>query len=178
VTHVLVVRALGVEDVVQCPLASTGCPSGMSDGWSGGVDLLARPLLPTPVGLRVCVVPCCRWCRFRSSNENLGPLVSGNVELRLSKQLFRGGQRFLQYGSNEGRVIRSPIEVLNHCCLSDLGVAISHGLKPLEVRPECFIAPTPDGFEVPWLRRLVGEGLEVGDETPTEVTPIVDAMSR
>jgi hypothetical protein len=28
------------------------------------------------------------------------------------------------------------------------------------------------------LRRLVGEGLKVGDETPTEVTPIVNAVSR
>jgi hypothetical protein len=108
----------------------------------------------------------------------LGPLVSGDVEVRLSKQLFGGGRRFLQYGPDEGRVIRSPVEVLNHCCLSDLGDAISHGLKPLEVRPECLIAPTPDGFEVPWLRRLVGEGLEVGDETLTEVTPIVDVVLR
>jgi hypothetical protein len=34
-----------------------------------------------------------------------------------------------------------------------------------------------DGFEVPWLRRLVGEGLEVGDKTPTEVALVVDAVS-
>jgi hypothetical protein len=39
-----------------------------------------------------------------------------------------------------------------------------------------FIALAPDGFEVPWLRRLVREGLEVGDESPTEVAPIVDAV--
>jgi hypothetical protein len=61
VAHVLMVWALGVEDVVQCPLASTRCPSGTSDGWSGGVDLLTRPLLPTPVGLLVRVTPRCRW---------------------------------------------------------------------------------------------------------------------
>jgi hypothetical protein len=151
VAHVLVIQALGIEDVVQCPLASTGCPSGTSDGWSGSMDLLTRPLLPTPIGLRVRVAPRCRWCRFRSSDEILGPLVSGHVEVRLSKQLFRGGWRFLQYGSNEGRVIRCLVEVLNHCCLSDLEDTISHGLKPLEVRPKCFIAPVPDGFEVPWL---------------------------
>jgi hypothetical protein len=36
----------------------------------------------------------------------------------------------------------------------------------------------PDGFEVPWLRRLIRGRLEVGDEPPTEVTPIVDAVSR
>jgi hypothetical protein len=75
-----------------------------------------------PVGLRVRVAPRCRWCRFRSSDDVLGPLVSGDVEVRLAKQLFGGGRRFLQYGSDEGRVIRSPVEVLNHCCLSDLGI--------------------------------------------------------
>jgi hypothetical protein len=42
---------------------------------------------------------------------------------------------------------------------------------------KCFIPLAPDGFEVPWLLRLVGEGLEVGDETLTEVAPIVDAVS-
>jgi hypothetical protein len=35
----------------------------------------------------------------------------------------------------------------------------------------------PDGVEVPWLRRLVREGLEVGNESPTKVAPIVDAVS-
>jgi hypothetical protein len=178
VVHVLVVRTLGIEDVVQCPLASMGCPSGTSDRWSGGMDLLTRPLLPTPVELLVHVAPRFRWCRFRSLDEVLVPLISGDVEVRFSKQLFRGGWRFLQYGSDEGRVIRSPVEVLNHCCLSDLEDTISHGLKPLEVRPKCFIAPAPDGFEVPWLRRLVRVGLKVGGEMPTEVTPIVDAVSR
>jgi hypothetical protein len=34
-----------------------------------------------------------------------------------------------------------------------------------------------DGFEVPWLRRFVGEGLKIGGEAPTEVTPVVDAVS-
>jgi hypothetical protein len=46
VAHVLVVQALCVENVVQCLLATTGCPSGTCDGWSGGMDLLTRPLLP------------------------------------------------------------------------------------------------------------------------------------
>jgi hypothetical protein len=177
VAHVLVIRALGIKDVVQCLFASMGCPSGTRDGWSEGVDLFIWPLLPTLVGLLVCVAPRYWWRRFRSPDEVLGPFISGDVEVRFSKQLFKGGQCFLQYSSDEGRVIRSPVEVLNHCCLSDLEDAISHGLKPLEVRPKCFIPPVPDGFEVPWLRRLVGEGLKVGDETPTEVAPVVDAVS-
>jgi hypothetical protein len=90
--------------------------------------------------------------------------------------LFGGGWRFLQYGSDESRVIGSLVEIFNHRYLGDFGDTVSHGLKSLEVRPKCFIALMPDGFEVPWLHRLVREGLEVGNETPTEVTPIVDAV--
>jgi hypothetical protein len=149
----------------------------MRDGWSGDVDLFTGPLLPTLVGLLVRVAPRCWWCRFRSPDVVLSPFVSGDVEVRFSNQLFGGGRRFLQYGSDEGRVIRSPVEVLNYHCLNDLRDVISHGLKPLEVRPKCFIPSAPDGFEVPWLHRLVGEGLEVGDEAPTEVAPIIDAVS-
>jgi hypothetical protein len=37
VAHVLVVRALGVEDVIQRALASTRSSSGARGGWSGGV---------------------------------------------------------------------------------------------------------------------------------------------
>jgi hypothetical protein len=178
VVHILVIWALGIEDVIQCPLASTGCTSGTRDGWSSGVDFFTRSLLPTLVGLLVRVTPRCRRNRLRSRDEVLSPLVSGDVEVRFPKQLIGGGRCLLQYGSDESQVIRSPVEVLNHCCLSNLGDAISHGLKPIEVWPKCFIPPAPDGFEVPWLRRLVGERLEVGDKAPIEVAPIVDAVSR
>jgi hypothetical protein len=177
VAHILMIRALGIEDVVQCLLTSARCTSGTRDGWSGGVDLFTGPLLPTLVKLLVHVALWCWWRRLRSPDEVLSPFVSGDVEVRFSKQLFGGGRRFLQYGSDEGRVIRSPVEVLNHCYLSDLGDAISHGLKPLEVRPKCFIPSAPNGFEVPWLRRLVRERLKVSDEAPTEVAPIIDAVS-
>jgi hypothetical protein len=83
----------------------------------------------------------------------------------------------LQYGSDEGRVIRSPVEVLDYCCFRKLGDTVSHGLKSFEVRPKSIIPSVLDGFEVPWLRRFVEDGLEVGDEAPTEVAPIVDAVS-
>jgi hypothetical protein len=56
VAHIFVVRALGVEDVVQYSFASAGCPSGTRDGWSSGVDLFTRPLLPALVGLLVYVM--------------------------------------------------------------------------------------------------------------------------
>jgi hypothetical protein len=85
VAHVLVVRTLGVEDVVQCPFASAGCPSGMRDGWSSGVDFFARPLLPMLVGLLVRVALWCRRCRLRSSDEVLSPFVGGDVEVRFPK---------------------------------------------------------------------------------------------
>jgi hypothetical protein len=81
VAHVLVVRTLGIEDVVQCPFASVGCPSGMRYGWSGGVDFFARPLLPRLVGLLVRVASWCRRCRLRSSDEVLSPFVGSDVEV-------------------------------------------------------------------------------------------------
>ena len=82
VAHILVIRALGIEDVVQCPLASAGCTSGTRDGWSSGVNLFTRPLLPTLVGLLVRVTPQCRRSRLRSHNEVLSPFVGGDVEVR------------------------------------------------------------------------------------------------
>jgi hypothetical protein len=59
VAHVLVVWALGVEDVVQRAFASTRSSSGARGGWSGGMDFFMRPLFPTFVGLlvRVAVPP-------------------------------------------------------------------------------------------------------------------------
>jgi hypothetical protein len=66
---------------------------------------------------------------------------------------------------------------VTHGRLRDLGDTISHGLEPFEVRPESFVPPTLDGFEVPWLRWFVGEGLKVGGEASTEVAPVVDAVS-
>jgi hypothetical protein len=177
VAHVLVVWTLGIKDVVQCSFASTGCPSGTRDGWSGDVNLVARPLLPTFVGLLFRVTSWYRWCRLHSFDEVLSSFVGNDVEVRLPEQLLGGSQRLLKYGSDEGRVIGSPIEVLDHCCFRNLRDTISHGLKPFEVRPESLIPSVPDGFEVPWMRWLVGERLEVGDEAPTEVSPVVDAVS-
>jgi hypothetical protein len=82
VAHVLMVRTLDVEDVVQCTFASTGCSSGARGGWSGGMDFFARPLLPTLVGLLVCVASWCRRCRLCSSDEVLSSFVGGDVEVR------------------------------------------------------------------------------------------------
>ena len=96
------VRALGVEDVVQRALTSARSSSGARGWWPGGVYFFAGPLLPAFVGLLVRVASWRRRCGLRSSDEVLGPLVSGDVEVCLSKQLFGGGRRFLQYGSDKG----------------------------------------------------------------------------
>jgi hypothetical protein len=177
VAHVLVVRALGVEDVVQRAFASTRSSPGARGRWSGGVHFFVRPLLPAFVGLLVRVASWCYRCGLRSPDEVLSSLVGGDVEVGFPEQLLGGSRRLLQYGSDEGRVIGSSVEVLDHGRLRDLGDTISHGLEPFEVRPESFVPPALDGFEVPWLRWFVGEGLKVGGEASTEVAPVVDAVS-
>jgi hypothetical protein len=81
VAHVLVVRTLGVKDVVQRAFASSRSSSGARGGRSSGVDLFTRPLLPALVGLLVRVVSRCRWCRLRSTDEVLSSFVGGDVEI-------------------------------------------------------------------------------------------------
>jgi hypothetical protein len=81
VAHVLVVRALGVEDVVQRAFASARSSSGARGGRSGGVDLFTRPLLPAFVRLLVRVTSRCCRCGLCSSDEVLSSFVSGDVEV-------------------------------------------------------------------------------------------------
>jgi hypothetical protein len=92
--------------------------------------------------------------------------------------LFRSGQFLLEYGSDEGLVVGSTIEVFNHNHLSDFRDAIPHHLKSFEERLEGFIVLAPNGFEVPWLRWFIGERLEVRDKPATEVALVIDAVSR
>jgi hypothetical protein len=105
VVHVLVVRTLGVEDFIQCLYSSAGRAAGLSGWWPSGMYLLARPFLPALVQLLVHAPSWCGWRGFRAPNEVLGSLVRGDVDVRLPEQLFGGGCRFLEYGSDEGRVI-------------------------------------------------------------------------
>jgi hypothetical protein len=95
VAHVLVVRALGIEDVVQRAFASTRSSPGARSMWSGGVDFFAMSLLPTLVGLLIRVASRCRWCWFYSSNEVLSSLVGGDVEVGFPEQLLGGSRRLL-----------------------------------------------------------------------------------
>jgi hypothetical protein len=81
VAHVFVVRALGIEDVVQRAFASARSSSGTRGRRSGGVDLFTRPLLPAFVGLLVRVTSRCCRCRLCSSDEVLSLFVGGDVEV-------------------------------------------------------------------------------------------------
>jgi hypothetical protein len=85
---------------------------------------------PAPIWLLVRVT---LWRGFCASDEVLGPLICGDVEVYLPEQLFGSGRCFLEYGSDEGQVIGSPVEVFNHYRLDDYGDSVPHGLKPLEV---------------------------------------------
>jgi hypothetical protein len=95
VAHVLVVRALGVEDVVQRAFAFARSSPGARGRWSGGVHLFARSLLPAFVRLLVRVASWRCRCGLRSSNEVLGSLVGGDVEVGFPEQLFGGSWRLL-----------------------------------------------------------------------------------
>jgi hypothetical protein len=95
VAQVFVVRALGVEDVVQRAFASTRSSSGARGRWSSGVDFFARSLLPTLVGLLIRVASRCCWCWLYSSNEVLSSLVGGDVEVGFPEQLPGGSRRLL-----------------------------------------------------------------------------------
>jgi hypothetical protein len=95
VAHVLVVWTLGVEDVVQRALASARSSPGARGWWSSDVHFFARSLLPAFVGLLVRVASWCYRCGLCSSDEVLGSLVGGDVEVGFSEQLLGGGRRLL-----------------------------------------------------------------------------------
>jgi hypothetical protein len=83
VPHVLVVQALGVEDLIQCPYPFTGCVAGSSCRWPGGVYFLPGPLLPAFIWLLVHVPSRCWWYGLCASNEVLSPFIRGDVDVRL-----------------------------------------------------------------------------------------------
>jgi hypothetical protein len=96
------------------------------------VHLLVGPFFPALVRLLVRIPPWCGWRGFCASDEVLGPLILDDVDVRLPEQLFGGDWRLLEYGSDEGRVIGSSIEIFYHCRLSDFKDAIPHRLKSFE----------------------------------------------
>jgi hypothetical protein len=86
------------------------------------VHLLAGPLFPAFVWLLVHVPPWRGRRGFCASDEVLGPLIRGDVDVRLLEQLFGGCWCLLKYGPDEGRIVGSPIEVFNHSRFGDFGM--------------------------------------------------------
>jgi hypothetical protein len=114
---------------VSVPLC--GVRRGPERQVDSGVHLLAGPLLLALVQLLVRISPWRGWHGFRASDEVLGPLIRGDVDVRLLEQLFRSGWCVLKYGSHEGRVVGPSVEVFNHRRLDDFGDVIPHYLKPI-----------------------------------------------
>jgi hypothetical protein len=96
VAHVLVIRTLGVEDFIQCPHSFVRCPTGSSGRWLDSVHLLARPFFPALVRLLVRIPPWCGWRRFCASDEVLGPLIHGDVDVRLPNNCSEVAGAFLK----------------------------------------------------------------------------------
>jgi hypothetical protein len=99
---------------------------------AGGVHLLARPFLPALVRLLVRIPSWHGWHGFHASDDILGPLICGDVDVSLPEQLFGGDWHFLEYGSDEGRVVGSQIEFFNYGRLSNFGDVVPHCLKSFE----------------------------------------------
>ena len=98
----LVVQTLGVKDLVQCPYTAAWRVAGPSSRWPNGVYFFLMPLIPTLVLLLVYVF-LWRWgCRLHAPDEVLGSLIDGDLDVRLSEQLFNGGECLLEDGSDEG----------------------------------------------------------------------------
>jgi hypothetical protein len=67
----------------------------------------------------------------------------------------------LEDDSDESRVIRHAVEVLDHGNLRDIRDAIPHSLEMLQEPAEGLITLVFDGFEISGLCRFVGKGLEI-----------------
>jgi hypothetical protein len=65
------------------------------------------------------------------ADEVLGPFIGSDVDVCLLEQLFQGGWSFLKDGSDESRVIRPAVEVLDHGSHREIGDVIPHSLKML-----------------------------------------------
>jgi hypothetical protein len=83
VTHVLVIRTLGVEDLIQCSHSSVRCAAGSSGRWLDGVHLFAGPFFPALIRLLVRIPSWCGWRGCCAPDEILGSLIRGDVDVRL-----------------------------------------------------------------------------------------------
>lgn len=106
------------------------------------------------------------------------PIVGGDVDVCFPEELLRGGMGFLEDSLDEGRVVGSMVEVLDHSCFSDTRNVIPHGLEMLKEQVEGLVTLALNGFEVPRLRQFVRKGLEIRGKLVVEVGLVVGAVAR
>jgi hypothetical protein len=83
VAHLLVVRTLGVEDLIQRPYSAAGHTAGPRWLVAQRCALLPEASCPSICPLMVHVLSW-RWkCGLRASNEVLVSFVGGDVDIRL-----------------------------------------------------------------------------------------------
>ena len=70
----------------------------------------------------------------------------------------------------------TQVKVVDDHVVDDVRDLVAHCLELLEVRMEVVVVLSLHRLQVPWLGRLVGEGVEVGSELRTEAVLAVDAV--
>jgi hypothetical protein len=88
VAHLLVVRALDDNDLIQRLYVASWHAAGPSRLGPNITHLISRPLVLALVRLLVPFLLRRMGCRLRVADEVLGLLVSGDVDVCLSEKLF------------------------------------------------------------------------------------------
>jgi hypothetical protein len=127
-----VLWALGIKDLVQHPYVALLHAVGPSRRGPYSMHFVSWPHVLALIRLLVPFFLRHVGCRIRVVDEVLGLFISGDVNVHLSKKLFRGGWSFMEDGSDESRVIRPTVEVLDHGNLRDIGDAIPHSFETLQ----------------------------------------------
>jgi hypothetical protein len=82
------VRALGVDDLVQCSYVASWHAAGLSRRGPSGVHFFSEPLVLVLVLLLVPTLLWCRGCRLHVADEVMSSFVYGDVDVCLPEQLF------------------------------------------------------------------------------------------
>jgi hypothetical protein len=88
------------------------------------MDFFSRPLVLVLVLLQVPFLR--RGHELWLVDEVTGPLVSDDVDVVLMEELFGGHWSLLEDGLYEDLIMRPPIEVLDHCLITDVEDVIPH----------------------------------------------------
>ena len=82
--HLLMVQALGIEDLVQRSYIASWHVVGLSHNGPNSMHFVSQPLVPVLVRLLVSLLLWRLGCRLRVADEVLGPFIGGDVDVRLS----------------------------------------------------------------------------------------------